>query len=501
MGPAVVVVGSGAAGLAAALAAKSRGADVTVVEATPTLGGSTALSSGAVWLPNNAIPGTRAYLNSVAVGDVNENLVECFIDAAPRITEWLGEMTALRWKPLPFPDCHSELPGGVNGGRSLEPQPVQITEDIASLLRPGLPWRPRATLTELMSGISPEILHERGRTGVVVGGQALVGALLTAATAARVRVRTSARATTLLHSGSAVTGVQIDGEALPGTVILASGGFERDTALAKTFLGAPVRGLIGAPGARGDGLRMAMAAGAALGTMFEAWWCPTISVPGERFDGAQAYRMLLFERARPGSLMVDRHGRRFTNEAQSYHEVGRALRSFDRVPAWLVFDAEHRRTYPVGPLPPGSPDPGWLRRGNSLTELAANIRLPPSVLAETVERFNRAAADGTDPYYGRGNFAYDRAMGDPRAAHPTLRPLDEPPYYAIEVHAGVGGTKGGPRTDTDGRVLRPDGQPIPGLFAAGNAAASPFGLAYPGIGGTLGPALVFGVLAGWAAAA
>ncbi|ANY09596.1 FAD-dependent oxidoreductase [Pseudonocardia sp. HH130630-07] len=512
--PDVVVVGSGAAGLAAALAARHRGATVTVLEATSTLGGTTALSSGAVWLPgtphagpaDGAGPALR-YLDAVCAGDVDRALVRRFVAVAPGVAARLERDTPVRWAPVPFPDCHSGQPGAAPGGRSLEPLPFRPAAERAAMVRPGLPWRPRATLAELVAGVDPATVEERVRAGIVVGGQALVGALLTAAVDAGVRIRTSARVSGLETRGPAVVGARVDGDVVPGAVVLAAGGFERDTALTATFLGGPVHGLIGAPGARGDGLRMAIAAGAALGTMSEAWWCPTISVPGERIDGAAAHRMLLFERARPGSLLVDRHGRRFVNEAQSYHEVGRALRtfdpassSFDRDPAWLLFDDTHRRSYPVGPLRPGEPDPPWLRRADTWHGLATRLDLPGDALVETVGAFGRAAARGSDRRHGRGDSAFDRAMGDRRAPHPTLRPLDDGPYYALPVHAGVGGTKGGPRTDADGRVLREDGRSVAGLFAAGNVAASPFGLAYPGMGGTLGPALVFGHLAGAAAA-
>lgn len=511
---AVIVIGSGAAGLAAALAAREAGADVTVLEATSTVGGSSALSSGAIWAPNNHVQAAaspkdstelaRTYLHSLEVGDFAGDLVDQFIDEVPRTLRWLELITPLRLTVLPYPDCHSEFPGAIlNGGRSLEPQPIQVASHVAAMVRPPLPWRQPLTLTEMMSGqIIPGIIAERRRAGVVTLGQALIASLLTAVLDAGIAVRTSIRVTRL-HQG----GIVLDGVVLPGRVVLGTGGFERDIGLVNSFLRAPVRGVIGAPGVRGDGLRMAMSAGAALGNMSEAWWCPTIQVPGDLIDGEPVYRMLFAERARPGAIMVDSRGQRFFDEAQNYNDIGRSLHSFDpgefrfeRDPSWLIFDAHYRDRYPVGPLLPDTPDPDWLFSADTIGGLAELINVSATVLTATIEHFNMGAAIGLDPDFGRGSRAFDGATGDPAAAHPTLRALTAAPYYALRVHPGLGGTKGGPRTDSHGRVQHINGGAIPGLYAAGNAAASPFGFAYPGVGGTLGQALTFGALAGKAAA-
>jgi succinate dehydrogenase/fumarate reductase flavoprotein subunit len=260
---------------------------------------------------------------------------------------------------------------------------------------------------------------------------------------------------------------------------------------------------------RGDGLRMGMAAGAALGNMSEAWWAPALAVPDERVDGEPFFRMLFQERALPGGLVVDSLGQRFADEASNYNDFGRSLQAFDpgrfdypRVPSWLVFDAASRASHQYGPLTPETPDPDWLARGDSLEALAARIEVPASALQETIERFNRQAAAGVDEDFGRGSYAWDQATVR-RAGEPSsLRPLTEAPFYALQVLPGCLGTKGGLKTNAQGRVLRADGSgAIEGLFAAGNAAANPFGHAYPGAGGTIGPAVVFGWCAGEAAAA
>ncbi|MCX2954712.1 FAD-dependent oxidoreductase [Lentzea sp. NEAU-D7] len=506
----VVVLGSGAAGLAAALAARAAGAEVTLAEATSTVGGTTALSSGAVWIPGNhvdvrgpavdSVEQARLHLESLAVGDISRVLLESYLVNAPLVAQRLEATTALRWQPLPYPDCHRELPGGMGRGvRSLEPLPLVVPSSVSALVRSPLPWRPPLTVTEMVTGAAtPELVRERSRTGTLVGGQAMVAALLHAALEAGVDVRTSTRVTDWSPDGVVVDG----GKRRRARVVVATGGFERDPALVRTFLRAPVRGLIGAPGSRGDGLRLAMAAGAALGTMSEAWWCPALRVPGDEIDGEPVYRMLFAERARPGVIMVDRRGRRFTNEAQNYNDVGRAMHGFsaqdfrfEADPSWMVFDAEVRDRYPIVSMRPGDPEPRWLLRASTTAGLADLMGVPPETFVDTVDRFNASAQAGSDPEFGRGRGEYDSAGGEF-----TLRPLSEPPYYAVAVHAGLGGTKGGPRTDERGRVVHVDGSVVPGLYAAGNAAASPFGMAYPGTGTTLGQALTFGDSAGRAAA-
>jgi 3-oxosteroid 1-dehydrogenase len=249
---------------------------------------------------------------------------------------------------------------------------------------------------------------------------------------------------------------------------------------------------------------MGMSVGAALGNMSEAWWCAALGVPGETLDGAPFYRMLFLDSAKLGGVVVDTNGRRFANEASNYNDFGRTLHDVDpatltysRVPAWLVFDAR-RRESPLGPLLPDDPNPSWLEVAPTLKELGHLLGLPPARLTETVERFNRDADEGVDRDYGRGSFVFDQFS----AGTAALGPVREPPFFAVRIMPGCLGTKGGLRIDRDGRVLRADcGGVIEGLYAAGNATASPFGMAYPGPGSTIGPALVFGSWAGAAAAA
>jgi len=510
----VIVIGSGAAGLTAALAAHEAGADVTVIEATSTIGGSTALSGGAVWAPNNHVKSPaserdsfelgRTYLKSLAIGDVDIDLINRYLEEVPRTLQWLESSTQLRMGTVPCPDCHGELPGGMTvAGRTLEPLPLKLSPEVKNLMRPPLPWRPNATLTEMMTNnISKSTLEERRENGIVTLGQALIGSLLTSVLASGIHVKTSTRVTKLTDGG-----VQVDGEHIKGRVILATGGFERNTELANTFLRFPNNSVLGAPIAHGDGLRIAMGAGAALGNMSEAWWCPTIEIPGDEIDGEIVHRMLFVERARPGSIMVDSLGRRFCDEAQNYNDIGRSLHSFEsarytfeRASTWLIFDSNYRNKYSIATAHPGQPSPAWLITADTIEELAKLIGVPGSTLFQTISRFNLGAEKGNDPDFGRGSKAFDLAIGDPLATHPTLGALTNAPYFAARVHPGLGGTKGGPRIDVHGRVQHINGGSVPGLYAAGNVAANPFGFAYPGMGATIGPALTFGAIAGRTAA-
>ncbi len=490
----VAVIGSGAAGLAAALTAANAGAEVTVYESAERIGGTTALSGGNAWLPANEWLSddspelALSYLRSLALGDFDERLVEVFVREAGPTAARIERETALRWQPLAYPDYHSEFDGGrASGGRTLEPKPYSAQASTDELIRPAPNVTAPVTYAELVSGeIDRDLIAARRADGVLTLGRALLAGLLEAGLEAGVKLQ---------------LGVRVRELPAADATVLASGGFERDRRLVAAFLRGPIGTPIGVPGAQGDGLRMAMAAGAELGCMSEAWWCAAIEIPGESIDGAPLARLMLTERARPGCIVVDKSGRRFANEAQNYNDFGRSLQDFDaaayafsHVPAWMIFDGSYRSRYRLGPLSPRDADPAWLSKAGTPEELGREIGVDGDALAQTIERFNDDAARGLDRELGRGSYAYDRFIGD-------LGPLREAPYYALRIVPSCLGTKGGPRTDSCGRVLSvASGKPIRGLYAAGNAAASPFGLAYPGAGGTLGQALVFGMRAGEAAA-
>lgn len=490
----VTVVGAGAAGLCAAWAAAKSGAKVTVLESGDRIGGTTALSGGNGWFPGNRhVPDDSpelglAYLRAISLGDSDDAVLHVFAREAGPSVERIERETPVSWQSIPYCDYHAEFEGGrEQGGRTLEPLPIDPPPEVAALVRDAPNVTAPVTYVELATGvIDREALAKRKERGTFTLGRALLAGMLEACLDAGVEVKTGVRVQSLPDADA---------------VVLATGGFERDPQLANAFLRGPMLAPVGAPSARGDGLRLAIAAGAQLGSMSEAWWCPAAQIPGDTIDGEPMFRLILTERARPGCLIVNGRGRRFADEAQNYNDLGRTLQNFEatsfsfpNVPAWLIFDGNYRATYRLGPLSRRDPDPDWLAKGESLEELAAEIGVPADELTASVARFNEGAAHGADPDFGRGSFPYDRFIGD-------LGPLEQSPYYAFKVLPGCLGTKGGPRTDADGRVLSiTDGNPIPGLYAAGNAAASPFGLAYPGAGGTIGPAVVFGLRAGDAAA-
>ncbi|MGW0594678.1 FAD-dependent oxidoreductase [Streptosporangium sp. NPDC002607] len=527
----VVVLGTGATGLVAALAAADSGATVGLFEKGDLIGGTTALSSGVVWIPANkyaaeaGVVDSReealAYLDALSHGMILPELAEAFVDGGSELITWLESSTPLKLRLVPgFPDYHPEHAGGKPlGGRSLEPELFSFDqiegwgERMIGTTRPM-----NVTETPIGGGtgiLAAEVDAERRSHAIEGLGRALVGSLLKGCLDHGVEPVTGARATRLLVDGEKVIGVELQTaegrvEVYAKAVILATGGFEYDDELVRDFLRGPMRKPAGVPTNTGDGLRMAMRLGARLGNMREAWWVPVAQLPGGRPDGGNNVLLVLRERTLPRSIMINRKGRRFTNEAANYNALGGAFHTFDPAsfdyvnqPCWLVFDQGFVDAYGGFGVPAGGLAPEWVTRGEDLADLAGRIGVPAPALEATVTRWNKLVAAGHDDDFNRGDSAYDGWCGD-RARYPgvmaTLGPLDQGPYYAVELVTSTLGTKGGPRTDVDGAVLDVDGQTIPGLFAAGNVMAAPTGMVYGGAGGTLGPALVFGYRAGRAAA-
>jgi hypothetical protein len=482
----VVVLGSGGAGLVAAIAAADAGAAVGLYEKADRIGGTTAISGGMVWIaanPHEAAAGVTdsveegvTYLMSLSHGLVDERLVRTLVETGPELVSWIEQATPLRLRMIHgYPDYHPEHPGGKrNGGRSLECPLFSFTELGEWAARVVTPAREvNVELHELPMGggsgiIAPETLAQRRRRDERGIGQGLVGALLAACLERGIEPVTGARAAELIVEGGRVTGVKTN---------------------------------------EGDGLRMAMRHGAALRNMREAWWVPVMYAP----DGRDEQGPLLVNRERtlPRSIMVNRAGLRFVNEAANYNALGGAFHVFEagsfdypNLPCWLVFDQEYLRRFGVGVQAPTDDPPSWLTSAPTLAELAAELGIDPAGLAATVEAFNADVAAGSDGTFGRGDSAYDLWAGDRtrEGRARTLGPLDSAPFHAVAIHAGCLGTSGGVRTDEHARVVDVDGMVMPGLFAAGNAMAAVTGMAYGGAGGTLGPAMVFGYIAGRAAA-
>jgi 3-oxosteroid 1-dehydrogenase len=514
----VIVLGSGAAGMAAALAAATAGADVTVLERAPLLGGTTAISGGGIWIPANPwaaaagggddIESALAYVQALQLGDVDFALGEAYVRDGVEVALALERHAGVQWQHLVgMSDYHAERPGGSRLGRSLEIAPVEVSRAALARVRPDPYATPPWTINE-EAGIperpDADELERRHRQRLATRGRGFIAACYDALAAFDVEVRTAVGPSSLVTTQAAVSGVQVDGERLDGAVVIATGGFERDPQLVATFLRGPILAPAGPPTNAGEGLRMGMAAGAALGNMSEAWWCPAVQVDGEHIDGAPFARMLFLDLAKPGGIVVDRHGRRFGNEATNYNDFGRLLHDvhgadFDRprIPSWFVFDADRHRRFPIGFQTAPEPDGAWLLRADSLPALAAATDLPAATLAETIETFHDGVITDADAF-GRGTYIWDAFSSGGGEA----RPIEGPPYYAARVLPGCLGTKGGLRTDRYGRVRRADDDAvIDGLFAAGNAAANPFGCAYLGPGATIGPAVVFGWRAGETAAA
>lgn len=522
----VVVLGSGGAGLTAALTARARGARVDLYEKASTVGGTTAVSGGIIWVPAHdraagqqlPVEDALRYLKAQSLETMDDDLVATFVHTAPRMVEFVERHSDVRFVVATgFPDYRPELPGGKpGGGRSLSPVPYD-----ASRLGE---WRDRITSfppdwsnvgfdAETRARVNVGVEDPHG--DLAVAGTALVAGLLKGLLDAGVVPRTNARAKHLVVEEGRVIGVRVispDGELAVRAhqgVVLATGGFEWDRGLVRAFLRGPMNGPVSPPNNTGDGLRMAMAHGADLANMSEAWWVPVIQIPGDTIDGHPRSRSVRLERTRPRSIIVNRAGRRFVNEACDYNSMAGAFHYLDprdgyvNDPAWIVFDAAHLERYGFLGVEPGAPVPDWFAQGPDLESLATRAGIDPTGLVATVERWNRHVRDGVDPDFGRGQSAYDGWWGDSQAtttAGRTLGPLDTPPYFAVPLTIGAMGTKGGPRTDRDGRVQHVDGGAIEGLYAAGNAMAGVTGRAYGGAGGTIGPAMVWGHRAGHTAA-
>jgi 3-oxosteroid 1-dehydrogenase len=527
----VVVLGTGAAGLVAALAAAEAGGSVGLYEKAAVVGGTTAISGGGCWVPGNhhmaevGVRDTRAdalaYLESLSFGLIRPEFAQVFVDDGPVAFRWLEEVTPLRMRVVAgYPDYHPERPGGLpGGGRTLEPELFSYHE-LGQ-------WAPRVAAGHRNRHLMLSDTTLGGGTGVLPAqvraqrelrdlrgcGAALVAPLLRALLDRGIEPVCDARANGLVVEQGRVVGVNLGDFGMVRArrgVVLATGGFEWDADLVRAFLRGPMTSPASVPSCEGDGLRMAMEVGTALSNMPNAWWAPVIEIPGDEAWGRQHATLLNRERTLPRSIMVNRRGLRFTNEASNYNALGGAFHQLDPVefdfanlPCWLIFDHEYLARYGFRSVPPGGEPPGWLISAPTVQDLAARLGMPADALGATVERWNVAVVAGADDDFARGGSAYDLWSGDAASrghVESTLGPVDSPPFYAVEVRSGTLGTSGGPQTDVDGRVLDPRGDRIPGLFAAGNVMAAPTGMAYGGAGGTLGPIITFARRAGAAAA-
>ena len=527
----VVVIGAGAAGMAAAALCAAAGLAVVLIEKTEAVGGTSATSGGMVWAPAD-VAAARTYLDRVVGGDDAGGRRERFLTHAAAAVAALEARTELRWQPVArYPDYYPDLPGATLGGRVWEPVPFdgRALGRHFALLRPPIPEfmpfggmmiaradlahfrkftrSPRSALVvarRLAAYAGQRLTRPRGTRLVL--GNALAGRLLLSLLRRGVDLRFETAATRLIFAEGRVQGVIAGGKTLLARrgVVLASGGFSHDPALRAALLPAPARRFSAAfAGDSGDGIRLAREIGAAFARRGAdaAFWTPVSTFT--RDDGSVAiFPHTVTDRGKPGSIAVDEHGRRFVNEALSYHEFVRAMLGAGMTRAFLICDHAFLRRYGLGPIAPIFPRPRrWIRRGyltaaGDVGELARALGLDPAALTATIARFNEGAARGEDRAFGRGGDAYQRHLGDPDwRPNPCLAPLTAPPFYAITLHPADLGTSAGLATDASARVLDAAGAPIAGLYACGNDMSSVMDGAYPGPGITLGPALTFAYLA------
>ncbi|HXS67175.1 MAG TPA: 3-oxosteroid 1-dehydrogenase [Streptosporangiaceae bacterium] len=536
----VVVCGSGAAGMVAALTAARNGLSAVVIEKTDKFGGSTARSGGGVWIPGNSVlkrAGVKdspeqasVYLARVAGEGVEPARQQALLAHGPAMLDMLRSASPVEFEWIPgYADYYPEAEGGLPSGRTIEPVPFDgriLGDDLASLNPPYLPapadvsitaaeyrWlslgtrHPRALMAAAAVAnrtAQTKLFHRR----TLSLGQALAAGMRAGLSRAGVPVWLETPLTGLVISDGRVTGVKASKDGQPVVikarrgVLIATGGFERNAQMRAEYQRQPIgtEWTVGSPGNTGDGIVAGQEAGAGLDLMDDAWWGPSIPLTGGPY-------FCLAERSLPGSIIVNGVGQRFSNEAAPYVDAVHAM--YDRhtadkphIPAWMITDQRYRNNYVFAGLPPRKSLPrrwfaaGVVFKAGTLTELAEQIKLPADGLTETVERFNGFAKSGKDEDFGRGDSAYDRYYGDPRCRpNPNLAALDQPPFYAIKIVPGDLGTKGGLRTDERARVLRQDGSPIAGLYAAGNASAAVMGHSYAGAGATIGPAMTFGYIA------
>ena len=548
-----LIVGSGAAGMSAAVTAGHHGLNVLIVEKESCFGGTTARSGGWLWIPGTSLARqwgiveqpdqARSYLRHEAGNSFDAARVDAFLSAGPEAVDFFTSQTSLRFDmPLVFPDYHAEAPGGTQGGRSMVTRPFDGRELGPHIKNLGAAL-PELTVFGMMLGSGKEIVHfmratrslasalyvakrlsrhlmdvmRHGRGMTLTNGNALAGRLAKSAFDLKIPLWLSSPVRELIVENGAVRGAMVEREGrlvrvhAKRGVVLACGGFPRDVTRRKAmFPHAPtgIEHYSPAPtGNTGDGLRMAEAVGGRVEDTLPnaAAWVP-VSVT-TRKDGSSGIMPHFIDRAKPGVIAVLRNGARFANEGNSYHdfvqEMMKAAKPGEEIAAFLICDHRTLRKYGLGCVPP-FPMPigrhlgtGYLMRGGTLKALAARAGIDAGGLEATVTQFNASAADGQDPAFGKGSRAYNRFQGDAlHGPNPCIAPMVRGPFYAIKMVIGDLGTYAGIRTDENARALDATDHAIEGLYAAGNDMASIMGGNYPGAGITLGPALTFGYIAG-----
>jgi succinate dehydrogenase/fumarate reductase flavoprotein subunit len=552
----VIVVGAGAAGLAAACKAAMDGASVLLLEQADVIGGTTAISGGMIWIPANAkmaaiglsdtLDNARSYLEALLPPGDRQRL-NAFLSWGDEAVRDLEARTTLRLQPvITYPDYYPDLPGATSGGRVLEPVPFDAStlgakfrmlreplgefmlfggmmisrQDIPHLRKFFRSFRSALHVTKLLLRYGLQRLSAPRGTTLYLGN-ALAARLLRSALDLGVAVRTGQTVGRLMaNAGGRVIGVEVydtnrarSCEHARQGVILATGGLSHSGETRQNFVPAEAGHLTAtvSPGNAPRGARLATDVGAALSppTKEGAFWVPASTF--KRKDGSTGvFPHTVMDRAKPGLIAVDADGKRFVNEAISYHEFVRAqLANADRaIPAWLICDRKFLWKYGLGKVRPFSLSTranvasGYLKWANTIKALAEATVIPAESLQATIKSYNEYAERGEDPDFGKGGNIYQRHLGDAEnKPNPCVAPITDAPFYAVAVRPADLGMSSGIVTDPQARVLRPDGSAIDGLYACGNDMASVMEGAYPGPGITLGPAITFGWLAGRNAAA
>lgn len=545
----VIVVGSGAAGLATAITAKKRGLDVVVIEKEPVFGGTTALSGGVLWIPlgphgrlqnpADTREAVRRYMMEETGAFYDEAAVEAFIDNGPKMVEFFERATAMQFVPTLYPDYHPDVPGGVDIGRSILAKPFDIRELGADMARLKPPLKTITFIGMMFNSSNADLKHffqvTKSLTSFIYVAKRLAthlkelalyrrGIAVTSGNALAARLAKSALDLGIpILTSTPAQGIEMDGERAVGVrtpqgvlrarhgVVLACGGFPHDVKRIAQAYPHVQRGhqhLSPTPTSNtGDGVNMAEALGGVVDIRFKdaAAWMPVSRV--DYGKGEVGVFPHLLDRYKPGIIGVLSNGQRFTNESDSYHDVGaammRACEGQKETAMWLVCDKTTLAKYGIGFVKP-APMPigkflrnGYLIKGHTLAELAKNCGIDPAGLEQTVREYNVGAVKGEDPAFGRGGTSFNRYLADPaNQPNPCVAPVQTGPFYAVKLIMGDLGTFDGIKTSVVGEVLKRDGRPIAGLYAVGNDRASIMGGNYPGAGITHGPNMTFGYVTG-----
>ena len=533
----LVIVGSGGGALAAALAAVGAGLSVTVLEKGSKFGGSTAMSGGILWLPGNPVlrragdpdssEAGRIYLDALIGPDDPSSTPErreAFLRGIDPTVAML-ESEGLRFYSCKgYSDYYDELPGGHARGRAIGARMISArrlgpdrerlqllpgwnlpiaTDEFNAMSLAGRTMRGKMMALRVALRTARQKLE---RAPLLFRGAALQARMLLAARRRGIDLRTRAPVVGLVEEQGRIAGVRVSSPNGPERrigarrgVLIAAGGFSRNAEMRRRVQKheAGADWSMANPGDTGDLIAEAVRHGAATAHMDQSWWVPVSLKANGQIAGFHSPQ----EMQKPFCITVNARGERFMNEAASYMELGQRMRENDGVPAWVIMDARHRRFYPWGAVPPRVMPGSWLKSGymkraQSLEDLADQCGIDRQGLRRTVDRFNAFARAGRDEDFHRGERAYDRYQADPRVKpNPALGPIERAPFYAVRIVPGDVGTAGGLMADTSARVLRDDGQPIPGLYVTGNASAPVFGSTYPGPGASIAASFVFGYIA------